>query len=97
MKNHRLLALAGALFSFIALAAAARAAEIVYLEGNVQVQSASDNEWRKAEKGMTVNIGDSVRTARHSRVDIVLDEEKMNTIRLDEKPWRCSAPRPPAP
>lgn len=65
--------------------AAARAAEIVFLEGNVQVQPVDEKEWKKAEKGMTVAIGDSVRTARHSRVDIALDSEKKNTIRLEEK------------
>ena len=62
-----------------------RAAEIIYLEGSVQVQSAADDTWRKAEKGMQVDIGDSVRTARHSRVDIALDAEKQNTIRLEQK------------
>lgn len=85
MKRHPLLTAAGVLLLAVAGIAAARAAEIVYLEGNVQVQSAADKEWRKAEKGMTVNVGDSVRTARHSKVDIALDAEKKNTIRLDEK------------
>jgi hypothetical protein len=62
-----------------------QAAEIIYLEGNVQVQSAADDTWKKAEKGMQVDIGDSIRTARHSRVDIALDAEKKNTIRLEQK------------
>jgi len=62
-----------------------RAAEIIYLEGNVQVQSAADDTWIKAEKGMQVDIGDSIRTARHSRVDIALDAQKQNTIRLEQK------------
>jgi hypothetical protein len=62
-----------------------QAAEIIYLEGSVQVQSAMDDAWKKAEKGMQVDIGDSIRTARHSRVDIALDAEKKNTIRLEQR------------
>jgi len=62
-----------------------RAAEIIYLEGNVQVQPDGEEEWKKAEKGMQLNIGDSIRTARHSKVDIALDKEKKNTIRIDPK------------
>ena len=62
-----------------------QAAEIIYLEGAVQVQSGSDSAWKTAEKGMKVNIGDSIRTARHSLADIALDDEKKNTIRIDPK------------
>ncbi|MFA5100250.1 MAG: FecR family protein, partial [Candidatus Omnitrophota bacterium] len=37
------------------------------------------------EKGMQLNIGDTVRTARHSKVDIALDQNKKNTIQLAER------------
>ncbi len=61
------------------------AAEIIYLAGKVQVQSPTDVDWREAQLGMSVDIGDSIRTARHSSVDIALDDEKKNTIHLGEK------------
>jgi hypothetical protein len=62
-----------------------RAAEIIYVEGNVQVQPDGEEEWKKAEKGMKLNMGDSIRTARHSKADVALDETKKNTIRIDSK------------
>ncbi|MFH0738552.1 MAG: FecR family protein [Candidatus Omnitrophota bacterium] len=62
-----------------------RAAEIIYVEGNVQVQPDGEEEWSKAEKGMQLNMGDSIRTARHSKADVALDREKKNTIRIDPK------------
>ncbi len=61
------------------------AAEILYVEGTVQVQSSTDSQWNKAEKGLAVDIGDVVRTARHSRCDIAFDAQKKNTVRLEEK------------
>jgi hypothetical protein len=76
------------LISFLVISGAKsllRAAEIIYLEGNVQVQPDGEEEWKKAEKGMKLNIGDSIRTARHSKADVALDEAKKNTIRIDPK------------
>lgn len=70
---------AGAFFTSL------QAGEIIYLEGNVQVKPATEEGWKTAEKGMKVNIGDSIRTARHSLADVALDEEKKNTIRIDPK------------
>ena len=61
------------------------AAEIIFVEGSVQVQIGQQDEWRKAERGTHVAIGDKIRTARHSRADVSLDEEKKNTIRIDPK------------
>lgn len=63
----------------------ARAAEILFVQGNVQVQSPNETDWRKAEKGMQLKAGDTIRTARHSKVDIALDREKKNTIQIAEK------------
>ncbi|MFA5362632.1 MAG: FecR family protein [Candidatus Omnitrophota bacterium] len=61
-----------------------QAAEVVFTEGSVQVQSA-DKVWKKAEAGTQVDIGDSIRTARKSRADVALDDEKMNTLRISEQ------------
>ncbi len=66
-------------------AAMVEAAEAIYVKGNVQVMSSTDGVWKTLEKGMQVDIGDSIRTARRSEVDIALDAEKKNTIRLGEK------------
>ncbi len=84
MKKHRVL-ISGIilLFGVIGAGVLSYAAEITYLEGNVQVQSPKDNLWKTAEKGMKVDIGDSIRTARHSLADVVLDEAKKNSIRID--------------
>jgi hypothetical protein len=65
--------------------ALARAAAIIHVEGNVQVQSPNDEVWKNAEVGMEVTIGDSVRTARHSKASIALDADKKNTVELGEK------------
>jgi hypothetical protein len=76
------------LISFLVISGAnslLRAAEIIYLEGNVQVQPDGEEEWKKAEKGMKLSMGDSIRTARHSKADVALDEEKKNTVRIDPK------------
>jgi hypothetical protein len=62
-----------------------RAAEVVFVQGSVQVQSAQDSAWRAVEKGMQVNIGDMIRTARNSAAEITLDAEKKNTVRIEQK------------
>jgi hypothetical protein len=72
-------------FGVFAAIAVSRAAELIHVEGNVQVQSPGENEWKKAENGTQVNIGDSIRTARRSKADIALDAERKNTIALGEK------------
>jgi hypothetical protein len=63
----------------------AEAAKIIYVEGTVQMQPAAQKAWKKAEKGMQINIGDSLRTASRSKADIMLDEEKKNTLRIEQK------------
>lgn len=86
MKKHRvIMACVTALGLCAAGLTASIAAEIIFIEGSVQVQSSGAAEWKTAEKGMTVEIGDSIRTARHSRADIALDAEKLNTIRIEQK------------
>ena len=86
MKKYQILASCAMLiFSVFLAMTISRAAQLINVEGNVQVQSPGDNEWKKAENGMQVNIGDSIRTARRSKADIALDAEKKNTIALGEK------------
>jgi hypothetical protein len=59
--------------------------EIVFIEGNVQVQDAIIKTWKKAELGTPLNIGDSIRTARRSKADIVVDKENKHTVRVEEQ------------
>jgi ferric-dicitrate binding protein FerR (iron transport regulator) len=87
MKKHFLpvvAVVAALLFGVIGFISILQAGEIVFTEGSVQVQS-SDKVWKKAEAGTQVNIGDAVRTARRSRADVALDDEKMNTLRIAEQ------------
>lgn len=74
-----------ALVCGLGLVKASQAAEIIYLEGNVQVQSQDSEDWRAAVKGMKVEVGDSIRTARRSRADIALDADKKNVVRMESK------------
>jgi len=86
MRRYRMLILSIMLaLAVISILGAAHSAEVLFVQGNVQVQSSNSQEWRTAEKGMQLNVGDTVRTARHSKVDIALDGEKKNTIQLAEK------------
>ncbi len=86
MKKFPIL-VAGTMMLLAAFAATdcARAAQVTHIKGNVQVQAPGEGEWRKAENGMTVNIGDSIRTARHSMADIILDDQKKNVVSMGEK------------
>ena len=85
MKKFLMMTLCAVLLSGLAFLGVVRAAEMILVEGSVQVQSPVDKEWKNAEKGMQVQIGDSVRTARHSRAEIALDTDKKNTVRVEEK------------
>ena len=86
MKKYQILfSLIVLFFGIIGFTIIVNAAEVVYLEGRVQLQSSTDIEWTPLAKGMQVEIGDSIRTARNSFVDIALDKAKLNTIRIDQK------------
>ena len=61
------------------------AAEIIHIEGNVQVQTFGARAWMKAAVGTTLGAGDSVRTARRSRAEIKLSEEEKSFITIEEK------------
>ena len=84
MKRHYICVALFVLFFVISgLITLVRAAEIIYAEGTVQLKSAQGQTWQSATKGTRVNIGDSIRTARHSRADVALDDGKKNVIRID--------------
>ena len=61
------------------------AAKIVYVKGRVEVQPSSANIWQRAKKGTEINIGDSIRTARHSEAQVLLDESKKSFIDIAEQ------------
>ena len=61
------------------------AAKIVYVKGRVEVQPSSVSTWQRVKKGMKVNIGDSIRTARHSEAQVLLDESKKSFIDITEQ------------
>ena len=84
MKKYALGVILLALFLAVAFVSVLQAAEITALEGNVQVQSGADKSWTRASVGTTVNIGDSVQTARNSTADVALDSAGKNTIRIEE-------------
>jgi hypothetical protein len=83
-KGKILLPVFIALFIGIGFILNLQAAEITFMEGNVQVQSGPQKAWQKASVGMKVNIGDSIQTARSSKADVALDENKENLIRIEE-------------
>ena len=86
MRKYRFLIVSAMIFSAVCgYCMIAAAAEVLFVQGSVQVQSPNDETWRNAEKGMQINIGDAVRTARHSKIEIALDSAKLNTIQLGEK------------
>ena len=67
----------------ISFSALSDAAEITYIKGGVQVQVSGQQTWKRAEVGMKVDLGDSVRTALWSKADIALDTAKKNLLRLE--------------
>jgi hypothetical protein len=62
-----------------------QAAEIIYVQGVVQVQFAQTDVWKSAEKGMELKKGDAIRTARRSLADLALDEARRNVVRIEPK------------
>lgn len=83
MKISRMI-LAGMVAALAVCSAASwcGAAEVIFVEGKAQVRSPDSEGWRALEKGMTVDAGDSVRTARRSRVEIAIDPAKHNTVQI---------------
>lgn len=85
MKRHLVLSgLVSAVLLVVGFISPLQAAEIGYIQGRVEVQTSQDKTWKAAEEGMTLNIGDSVRTARRSKTDIVLDQANKQVIRLEQ-------------
>jgi len=84
-KYYRFVSITVCVCALFACVCVAYAAQVIYLEGSCQVRSPQDESWRKLDKDARVDIGDSIRTARHSKIDIALDAEKKNMIRLGER------------
>ncbi|MCD6228619.1 MAG: FecR domain-containing protein [Candidatus Omnitrophica bacterium] len=72
------------LFALVGFFSFVYAAQIVDVVGKAQIQSASSTSWRSAKVGMKVSIGDKIRTARRSKVRVVLDEQKKSFISIEE-------------
>jgi len=83
MKKGILFALVW-LFALVGFFSFVYAAQIVDVVGKAQIQPASSTSWRSAKVGMKVSIGDKIRTARRSKVRIVLDEQKKSFISIEE-------------
>jgi len=58
------------------------AAEVIHVKGKVEVQRGQDQTWRLAAVGTQLNIGDSIRTARNSNADILLEPKTKNYLRV---------------
>jgi hypothetical protein len=86
MKRKGIISIILGVFLFVSgFITVLQAAEIVFIEGKVEVQPAGQEQWNKADLGMQVNIGDSIRTARRSRADIVIDKENKQAIRIEQQ------------
>ena len=86
MKRYQMIFLfVSVIACMVTIISSLHAAEIIYLEGSVQVQGEQEEGWRSAELGTKVDVGDKIRTARKSIADVALDEAKKNTIRISPK------------
>ena len=84
---RRIIGVIAVIFSFLCAAHVLHAAEIVFLEGKVEVKLKREKEWKDASLGLELREGDTIRTAgMDSRADIDLDEEPRgkNVLRLGE-------------
>jgi hypothetical protein len=84
-KNLNIVLVASVCIFVSVFLASLYAAEIIYVEGSVQVQNGQGDSWMKAERGTKVSVGDKIRTARNSIAEVSLDDEKKNTIRINPK------------
>jgi hypothetical protein len=62
-----------------------QAAEIISLEGKVEVQSDVDARWKTATVGEKIDIGYFVRTASQSKATIALDKARKQLITVEEE------------
>jgi hypothetical protein len=71
--------------AFLVSCREAFAAEAIFVQGKVQMMGSQETEWKDVQVGTTLDIGDTVRTARKSKLDVALDAAKKNVIQLGEK------------
>lgn len=60
----------------------AKAAEVIYVQGAVQMAGSGSEEWGNLETGMRLKGGERIRTARRGAADIALDEARDNIVRV---------------
>ena len=70
--------------NFILAQAPSRQAEIIFVKGDVKIQRAGKVEWLDAKKGMRLSDGDTAKTGKASSVEIAVDMDKKNVVRLEE-------------
>ena len=59
-------------------------AKIIYLKGQVKLQRAKTINWIVAKEGMVIKKGDRIKTLKFSAVEIALDKEAKNVIRIEQ-------------
>ncbi len=60
-------------------------AKIIYLKGQVKLQSVKEVRWIVAKEGMVIKKGDRIKTFKFSSVEIAIDKEAKNVIRIEEE------------
>lgn len=71
-------------FNLIFAKELAREAKVILVKGDVNIQKAEKTDWIAAEDGMTLVDGDTARTAKDSVIEIALDRDNKNIVRLAE-------------
>lgn len=71
-------------FLFTLPAFAQNDAKIIYLKGQVKLQRAMQPHWIVAEEGMAIKKGDRIKTFKFSAVEIALDRDAKNVIRVEQ-------------
>ena len=60
-------------------------AKIIYLKGQVKLQRAKEVRWIVAKEGMVIRRGDRIKTYKFSAVEIAIDKDAKNVIRIEEE------------
>ena len=59
--------------------------KIIYLKGQAKLQRAKDTNWIVAKEGIVIKSGDRIKTFKFSAVEIAIDKEAKNVIRIEEE------------
>lgn len=57
--------------------------EVISVSGSVEILSQGESEYKKAEEGMFLNAGDSIKTGQDSYIELAFDENQDNVVRLN--------------